>query len=324
MMKKNICIVLVLGLIFSAGTACAHFTMVFPRGDMEVTAEDYIADVGETKTVTIIWGHPFEHILFDMSFTPEVYVRDPEGAISKLTLKETIVEGYKAYQTKFVVDKEGDWIVYVRYEDEKEELIDLTKTVIHCGEEAWFGWDAVVGQDVEVVPYTRPYGLEEGFVFTGKALSDGNPLAGASVEVEKYHTKEAGEAIVKATEDKYPKDPPMIFTRVTTSNGNGEFAYTLDEAGIWFVGATREVEDGFDVRGVFIVPVLEEFPAKESSSGSPASDISGLEDRINSLSNKISGMSTTEGTQGDSLTAYLAVFIGVIALITAVVAVMKK
>jgi len=313
--------ILALGLLLFSGMASAHFTMVFPGGGMDVTPEDYIAEVGETKTILIAWGHPFEHILFDMASAPEVSVRDPEGNVMGLTAKEIKVEGYKAYQTRFTVDKMGDWIISVKYEDEDEQLIDLTKAVIHCGEEAWFGWDSVLGEEVEVVPYTRPYGIEEGFVFTGKALSDGRPLAGASVEVERYNSKEAGEAIVKATEERYPNDPPMIFTRVTTSNKEGEFAYTLDEPAIWFVGATKEIEDGYDVRGVMIVPVIEEFPPK--AEGGVSADTSGLESRIRSLENKISGMSSPEAG-GDSGIAYVAILIGVIAAILALVAIMRK
>jgi len=314
--------IVVLGLLISAGMVNAHFTMVFPGGEMEVTPDDYIAEVGETKTILIAWGHPFEHILFDMSSVPEVTVRDPEGEVRKLMTEEVRIEGYKAYEAKFTVDKEGDWIVSVRYGDEDEQLIDLTKAVIHCGEEAWFGWDSIIGEEVEIVPYTRPYGIEEGFVFTGKALNNGRPLAGASVEVERYNLE--GEVIVKATEERYSNDPPMIFTRVTTSNKEGEFAYTLDEPAIWFVGATKEIEDGYDVRGVMIVPVIEEFPPKKGASGDTTgleSKIGSLESRIRSLENKASGMSA-EG--GDSGIAYIAILIAVVAAILGLVAVMKK
>jgi len=320
MINKNI--LLVLGLVLFSGVGSAHFTMVFPGGDMEVTPDDYIAEVGETKRIVIVWGHPFEHILFDMASVPEVSVRGPEGTVTELTVEETKVEGYKAYKTKFTVDKEGDWIVSVGYEDEDEQLIDLTKAVIHCGEEAWFGWDSVLGEEVEILPYTRPYGIEEGFVFTGKAIADGAPLAGASVEVERYNLKEKGEAIVAATEDRYPNDPPMIFTRVTTSNKEGEFAYTLDEPAIWFVGATKEVEDGYDVRGVMIVPVIEGFPPKVEGEAGVAT--SALENRISSLESRISGPSSTQAAGGTSGITYIALLVGILAAILALVAIMKK
>jgi cobalt/nickel transport protein len=69
----------------------------------------------------------------------------------------------------------------------------------------------------------------------------------------------------------YPYDAPMVFTRLTKSNDAGDFVYTLDEPGIWFVGATMEPEEGQPVRGVFIVPVIESFPAKSVSVTSVAS-----------------------------------------------------
>lgn len=240
-----------------------HFTMLLPGEDMEVSAADYIATLGETKTVTILWGHPYEHQLFDCPVVPEVQLRDPEGGIAALTPTEVTVEGKKAYRVSFTIENLGDHILTARLVAEEHGLIDYTKTVIHCGEEAWMGWDAEVGQEVEIIPFTRPYGLEEGFVFAGKALlSNGAPLAGAIVEVEVYHTKSVGDEVVAEAEERFREDPPMMFTRVTTTNSLGEFSYTLDEPGIWFIGVTKEVEGGLDQRAVMVVPVLEAFPAE--------------------------------------------------------------
>jgi cobalt/nickel transport protein len=214
-----------------------------------------------------------------MASVPEVSVMKPDGTVLQLTATEITVDGmneegelgtFKAYKTSFTVDQQGDSVVFVKYEDEDENLIDYTKAVIHCGEETWFGWDAEVGQQTEIIPYMRPYGMEEGFVFAGKALHDGKALAGASVEVEIYHTLDLGKEIVETAEGMFPSDPPMVFTRLTMSNANGEFVYTLDEPGIWFVGGTMEPETGRNVRGVFIVPILDEFPPEEESSASSA------------------------------------------------------
>jgi len=256
--------ILALLLAFAAPVAAhpdPHFTMLLPGEDMDVTADDYIATLGETKTVTILWGHPYEHVLFDCPDTLEVQVRDPEGGITTLDASETTLEGVKAYEVSFTVEELGDYIVAAKLVAEDHGLIDYTKAVIHCGEEAWVGWDAVVGQEVEIIPYTRPYGLEEGFVFTGKAiLSDGTPLAEATVEIEVYHTKSVGEEVVAEAEEMFPEDPPMMFTRVTTTNSLGEFAYTLDEPGVWFIGVTKEIEGGLDQRAVMVVPVYEAFP----------------------------------------------------------------
>ena len=272
-------------LIACTGMAGAHFTMIFPSDSeatvWDVAPEDYIAKQGETKTVYMMWGHPYEHILFNMASVPEVSVMKPDGTVLQLDATEITVDGmneegelgtFKAYKASFTVDQSGDSVVFVKYEDEGENLIDYTKAVIHCGEETWFGWDSKVGQQTEIIPYMRPYGMEEGFVFAGKALYDGKALAGAPVEVEIYHTLDAGEEIVALAGDMFSYDPPMIFTRLTTSNADGEFVYTLDEPGIWFVGATMEpdVETERNVRGVFIVPILDEFPPEEASSASSA------------------------------------------------------
>jgi len=247
-----------------------HFTMLLPGEELEVTADDYIATQGETKIVRILWGHPFEHVLFDCPVAPKVNLRNPEGSVTVLTPSEITVEGEKAYQVSFTVEKLGDYIVYAELVAEEHGLIDYAKTVIHCGEEAWYGWEAEVGQEVEIIPFTRPYGLEEGFVFTGKALYKGAPLSGATVEVEMYHTKSVGDAVVAKTEERFPEDPPMMFTRVTTTNQNGEFSYTLDEPGIWFIGATKEIEGKLDKRAVMIVPVLEAFPEGKAGPPGPA------------------------------------------------------
>lgn len=266
-------------LVFSSGIAGAHFTMVFPSDSADsmwdVTPEDFIAELGDTKDIYMSWGHPYEHILFDMSTVPEVTVTKPDGTLEQLTVEEVTVDGmdedgnmgtFLAYKTSFTVDQMGDSVISVKYEDLDEDMVDFTKAVIHSGEEMWIGWDTEVNQDTEIIPYMRTYGMEEGFVFAGKALYNGEALAGADVEIEIYHTLEDGIEIVEAAEEMYPYDAPMVFTRVTKSNDAGEFLYTLDEPGIWFVGATMEPEQGQSVRGVFIIPVIESFPVKEVSS----------------------------------------------------------
>ncbi len=281
-MKKNLIrtLLAVLLMIASAGMASAHFTMVFPSDTADtvwdVAPEDYIAELGETKTVYMMWGHPYEHILFDMTSVPEVSVMKPDGTVEQLTTEEISVEGmdedgntgvsFIAYKASFTVDQDGDTVVYVKYEDEDENLIDYTKAVIHSGEEMWEGWDAEVDQQTEILPYMRPYGMEEGFVFSGQAMYNGQPLTDAPVEIEIYHTLDLGIEIVELAEEMFPYDPPMVFTRLTKSNDNGEFVYSLDEPGIWFVGATMEPDSGRNVRGVFIVPVLEAFPPAEDES----------------------------------------------------------
>ncbi len=328
--KKNIFMMIQVCVITlcMTGLANAHFTMLFPGKDMDVTPEDYIAEVGDTKTIWIIWGHPYEHILFDMTSVPEVGVKSPTGTLTKLTPSEITVDGKIAYQVSFIVDDIGDWIVYAEYEDEGEALIDYVKAIIHCGEEAWMGWDAELGQNSEILPFTRPYGLEEGFVFTGKAAYKRNSMADADVEIEMYHTKEAGEKAVEEAEEKYAYDPPMMFTRVTKTNDNGEFAYTLDDPGIWFIGAYGPEENGLTQRGVLIVPVLKAFPEKSvSTETGDSQEIEGIKGSLKSLEDKVVslGSDVTEQTpESNSGLVYAAIGVALLALILGIHAATKK
>jgi cobalt/nickel transport protein len=168
-------------LLCSTGIGSAHFTMVFPSDSADtvwdISPEDYIAELGDTKDVYMMWGHPYEHILFDMSTVPEVTVIKPDGTVEELAVEETTVDGmdeegnmgtFVAYKTSFTVDQMGDSVISVKYADVDEDMVDFTKAVIHCGEEMWIGWDTEVGQDTEIIPYMRPYGMEEGFVFAGR------------------------------------------------------------------------------------------------------------------------------------------------------------
>jgi cobalt/nickel transport protein len=321
-MKKAMIASFVLTLFVVCSVASAHFTMILPK--LDAKAEDYLAELGETKTLYILWGHPFEHVLFDCP-NVEVTLRDPEGVVTKLTPEEVTVEGVKAWKVSFKVEKMGDYIVAVKLYAKDHNLLDYTKAIIHCGEEAWEGWDAVVGQEVEVIPYTRPYGIEEGFVFSGKALFNGTPLANAVVEVEKYHTKDEAEPIVKLAEEKFKQDPPMMFTRVVKTNDKGEFAYTLDEPGIWFIGAYAEGEGGLEKRGVIIVPVLEKFPPEAEAKATV--DLSELESKIDELSKKISTLeskiSALEGASNQNI-SYGAIGLAIIAIIIAIVAIARR
>ncbi len=111
-------------------------------------------------------------------------------------------------------------------EEEKLFFHDRVKVVIHVVTQN--GWDAPTGDPFELVPLTRPYGLEPGMVFQVQALVAGKPLAGGSVEVEKYH----------ATPPKdLPEDEQM--TRRVKADQNGVATGTLTEAGWWCITEQR-------------------------------------------------------------------------------------
>lgn len=246
-------------IITATGTAGAHFTMALPGKTLSPTADDFMADLGEKKIIWILWGHPYEHILFDCP-KPDVFIRDPEGEIKELALSSINVEGKKAWETSFRMVKRGDYILYVDLKAEEHQTFDHLKTVIHCDGEVWVGWNGKTGQRAEIIPYTRPYGIEEGFVFSGKALYEGKAIANSTVEIEKYHPKDIAEKIVPEAEGKFQPNPSCMYTRVAVTNEKGEFCFTLDEPGVWYIGAYGPKKGDIEQRGVIQVPVRKAFP----------------------------------------------------------------
>jgi len=261
-MKKGFAVGTTLSVVFlivAAGVAGAHFTMALPGKTLSPTADDFMASLGEKKTIWILWGHPYEHILFDCP-KPDVFIRDPDGKVKTLSPNSINIEGKKAWEVSFRTVKRGDYILYIDLKAEEHQTLDHLKTVIHCDGEVWRGWNAKTGQEIEIIPYTRPYGLEEGFVFTGKALYEGKAMANSIVEIEKYHPKEAAEKIVPQAEEKFQPNPSCMYTRLVVTNDNGEFCFTLDEPGVWYIGAYGPEEEGMEQRGVIQVAIRKAFP----------------------------------------------------------------
>lgn len=262
MRKKRLLTSLGLAMLFfiiATSAVSAHFTMVFPDKTLNPTADNFMSDLGETKTLWILWGHPYEHIIFDCP-KPSVWLKDPEGKIKQLLPAKISVEGKRAWEVSFTATKRGDYIVYVDLKAEEHKMIDHLKTVIHCDGEVWKGWNASTGQRAEIIPYTRPYGLEEGFVFAGKAIYRGHVMKNRTVEIEKYHPKDIAKKIVAKAEKKFQPNPSRMYTRVTTTNDNGEFCFTLDEPGIWYIAAYGPKEEDLEQRAVIQVPVEKAFP----------------------------------------------------------------
>src|SRR5262249_41914517 len=91
-------------------------------------------------------------------------------------------------------------------------------------------------------PLTRPYGLQPGMVFQGRARRDGKPLASALVEVERYNSSP-------------PKElpPDEQITRQVKTDPNGVFTCTLTDPGWCCV--TVETEGGRRERDGKMFPV---------------------------------------------------------------------
>ena len=288
-------------LMGATGIASAHFNFFLP--------DEWSMDAPVANDVEIIWGHPYEGIYFDAPNITEVGVVKPDGTKETLSTTDVTVTGLEesasAYKVSFTPEERGDYIVYADFEAlhvEEEEVTweDHVKAIIHY--EGSIGWDHKTGQVMEIVPLTRPYGLEEGFVFVGQVLYNGNPLADASVEIEKYYP--IGEA-----PDPLPEEP--MITRETKTDANGIFSFTLDESGIWITAATNTVDE-VDIRGILMIPVEETFPATDDSA------VDTLSSQLTTLSNKVADLEGQTSSGGDNTYALAALAIAIIAALIAI------
>ncbi len=211
--------------------APAHFNILLP--------DKPSAKKGETVTFTYQWGHPFEHQLFDAPVPQSVFVRAPDGNISELDkILEKATEGTKptAYHFSFTPQQRGDYIFVLKtpaiwMEESQEYLQDTVKVVLHV--QAQKGWDAPAlrgpRDSFEIVPLTRPYGLQPGMVFQAQAQLVEKGLPGAMVEIEPYHPEP-------------PKElpPDEHITRIAKTDPNGVVTCTLPDWGWWCLTAQRD------------------------------------------------------------------------------------
>ena len=214
-----------------AAPAAAHYHMLLPQSASGLSEQ--------SATFLIQWGHPFEHQLFDAQAPESIIVFAPDGkqTIVAKNIQKVPVGGdggkdVTAYQFAFTPMQRGDHTVVVTtplmwLEHERMFLQDTIKVVYQVQTQK--GWDAATGGPFEVVPLTRPYGLQPGMVFQGQALVAGKPLAGAMVEVERYNSTRPKE---------FPSEAQI--TRCVKTDPNGVLTCTLTDAGWWCVTAERD------------------------------------------------------------------------------------
>lgn len=207
----------------------AHFPMLIH--------DTPFAEVNQPVQFMYAVGHPYEQEYAPAAKPEKVYVVSPDGSQQDIT--DQLTEGTyqvdditaEVWNFEYAPADFGDSIVALN----SEPLFGLNqvvnqeylKVILHASGQS--GWDQRTGQPIEIVPLTRPYGMEEGFVFTGQLMQGDQPLAGVDIEIEQFLTH------VPRPEDLPPE--PMI-TRVVKTDVNGIFSYTLPNPGWWILAAS--------------------------------------------------------------------------------------
>src|SRR4051794_24088443 len=151
---------LLVGTLAAATPARSHYHIL--HADKASAATD------EVVTVTLRFGHPFEHQIFPTQKPRRAIVLTPDEKIVELNPKTERVdspvpngEPIPSYRWKFTPTQRGDYVFAVQCDpvwlpDEAVFLEDTVKVTVHV--QAQKLWDAAAGARFELVPLTRPYG----------------------------------------------------------------------------------------------------------------------------------------------------------------------
>lgn len=210
----------------------AHFLL-------EYTTDTFIARPGDVPVSLIFW-HPMEngHVM-DMEMPQEFFVihngekTDLMGTLEPTTFTSAENTG-AAFIGSVPVKRSGDYVVVTvpaPYYEASEDIYiqQLTKTFLNRNELPT-DWDQPVGLETEIMPLNKPYNIIAGGTFTGQVLANGEPVAGAEIEIE-YMAAEPDFETNAASE---PTASPMPGGAIVAySDANGYFTFGVPKAGYW-------------------------------------------------------------------------------------------
>lgn len=207
--------------------AMAHFPMW-------ITKSPFVK-AGEDVTFYFLVGHPYEVVYEDADQPSSVLTINSRGVKEKITVSESSVQydgnAVRTFTVQFQPELKGSYLVTL---DTKPSISrngdtlyqEYIKTVLYV--ERGSGWEQRSGQPLEIVPLTRPFGLQAGFVFRGRLMNNDKPIANETVYIEHKLT-------TAPNAENLPPEPLITFEVVT--DADGYFLATLPESGWWILAS---------------------------------------------------------------------------------------
>ncbi|WP_370208497.1 DUF4198 domain-containing protein [Pararhodobacter marinus] len=213
-------------------SASAHFQLIY-------TPEAVVQSTGELPVKLIFW-HPLDngHVM-DMATPREFYmVHNGERTDLLDTLSAVDFQGAEnsgaAFRGSVQIRRSGDYVLVTvpePYLEESEDIYIQQITRVFLNRNGLpTDWPDVMGLPAEIQPLNRPYNVLAGSTFTGRVLSEGEPVAGAEIEIE-YMASEPDMDSAATTEPTVT--PPVGGTLVALSDANGYFTFGIPRAGWW-------------------------------------------------------------------------------------------
>ncbi len=217
---------------FLPAAASAHFLL-------QHTDDVLIEQPGDVPMGLIFW-HPLENgHAMDMKKPQEFFMihngekTDLMDRVAPATFKGKENEA-AAFTASVPVKRSGDYVVVTvpaPYYEESEDIYiqQITKSVLNRNTLPT-DWDQPVGLPTEILPLNKPYNVITGSTFSGVVLADGQPVAGAEIEIEYMAAKPDLEAFstTDSTVDAMPGG-----SIVAISDANGVFTFGVPKAGYW-------------------------------------------------------------------------------------------
>jgi cobalt/nickel transport protein len=218
--------------LFLPTAAGAHFQLSY-------TPSVQIERPGDVPIKLIFW-HPFEngHVM-DMGRPLDVYAVHRGEKIDLMdTLSPITFQGASnsaaAFEAAVPVRRSGDYVlvtVPAPYYEESEDIYiqQITKAYLNKGTMPT-DWAEPQGLKTEIVPLNRPTNVIAGSTFSGIVLSNGEPVAGADIEIEYM----AAEPDMDANSTTAPTASPLPGgTVVAMTDADGLFTFGIPKAGFW-------------------------------------------------------------------------------------------
>ncbi len=233
-----------LALALVSAPALAHFQLVY-------TPDSNLETAGEIPMKLLFW-HPMDngHVM-DMAEPQQFFVRfrgertDLKPSLSPVSFVGLENEG-QAFSAATEVRRAGDYtfaVVPQPYYEESEDIFiqQITKNIVNRGGLP-VDWMEPVGLPAEIVPLNKPYGVIAGSTFSGIVLADGEPVAGAEIEIE-YLAAEPDLETNRPASEAAAGVPGGAIVAITKADGS--FTFGIPKAGHWGfaalgVGPTKE------------------------------------------------------------------------------------
>lgn len=243
-----------------------------------ITLPDNYGKVKKEKLFYIGRAEPAFGVIYDLKPPQKFFLLSPNNNQTKITLLRTEYEDKAlnikriGYQIKLIPEEKGDYYICIESDYYLTRELKLTKSFakVPFHVEVERNWDNMCGFDLEIKPYTRPYGFNNKGIFWGQVFYKGKPLEETIVEFERFSP-------VFLSLEELPKDSygdinyPYLKKTVKT-NKEGFFVVSLEEPGWWVITVKKEA--GVKALGNNFYPLelvnhfwIYVFPSKEKRAG---------------------------------------------------------